>query len=120
MPQEQTTELEFADFIREFAHGSTNRAATERLREVIAACMETGAKGSITIKFSIDTKQGLAEIKSAISVKKPEAGLPGGHYYATPDGRLHDEDPRQTKLPLKVIPQPIPIKNATINTNGEG
>lgn len=116
MPQQENDDRDFADLIREFAHGTTNKIATERLREVVAACVATGSKGSITIKFSIDAKQGLAEVKAAISVKKPEPALPGSHYYTTESGDLRDEDPRQTKLPLaKVLDIPAPkiVPNTT-------
>lgn len=106
MPQDKTEEIDFAEFLREFAHGSTNRTATERLREVVAACQSTNSKGSITIKFSIDAKQGLAEVRAGISVKKPEPALPGGHYYTNEAGELLDEDPRQMKLNPKVIDAP--------------
>lgn len=101
----ETEETDFADFIREYAHGSTNKMATERMRELVAACRETGSKGSITVKFTIDTKNGLAEVRAAISCKKPEPGLPGAHYYTNEAGELLDEDPRQMKLAPKILDQ---------------
>lgn len=115
MSQDEAEEFDFADVIREFAHGSTNKVATERLREVVAACRETGSKGSITLKLSIDVKQGIAEIKAGLSVKKPEPALPGQCFYATDAGDLVDEDPRQLKLPTKIIDAP-----ATLKTVGGG
>lgn len=119
----QKQEQDFAEFVREFGHGSTNRTLTERLREVVAACSESNGKGSITLKIGVDAKQGLAELKVSVSVKKPEPALPGGHYYTTPDGDLLDEDPRQMKLNPKVIDAPqtkpriVPISAAN---NGNG
>lgn len=107
---------DFADIIKEFAHGSTNKTATERLREVVAACVTSGAKGSITLKLSVGVHQGIAEIKAQISTKKPEPSLPGACFYATEDGELLDEDPRQLKLPAKVIDSPTPLK--TIHGGG--
>jgi hypothetical protein len=94
---------DFADIIKEFAHGSTNKVLTERLKEIVNACRETGAKGAITLKLSVDIKQGIAELKAAISVKKPEPALPGQHFYATDGGELVDEDPRQLKPPSKIL-----------------
>ncbi len=115
--QQANEEIEFADFLKEFAHGTTNRIATERLREVVAACVKTGCKGALTIKLQIDAHQGLAEVKVAISVKKPEPSLPGGHYYTTEDGELRDEDPRQLKLPTaKIIDAPTQLR--TVPTIG--
>ena len=118
MAQAPQDELNFSDIVREFAHGTTDKIATERLREVIKACRETGAKGSITLKLSIDTKHGLAEVRAAISVKKPETSLPGGHYWTTEDGNLRDEDPRQLKLPTKVIDAPTQLKTVPNTTQG--
>lgn len=115
---EKPVEVDFAQFLKEFAHGSTNQIATERLREVVAACQAIGAKGSITIKVSVDAKQGLAEIKAAISVKKPEPALPGACYYTTEDGALLDEDPRQLKLPTKVLDAPAKLKTIEGGNNG--
>jgi hypothetical protein len=110
MTIERQEEHDFADIVREFAHGSTNQVATQRLREVVKACRETGAKGSITLKLAIDSKQGIAEIKASLSVKKPEPALPGQCFYTTDDGALVDEDPRQMKLPTKVIDAPAQLK----------
>lgn len=101
---------DFADIIKEFAHGSTNKLATERLREIVRACIETGSKGSITLKLSVDVKQGIAEVKAALSVKKPEPGLPGQCFYTAEGGALLDEDPRQMKLPAKIIDAPTKLK----------
>ena len=101
---------DFADMIKEFAHGSTNRAATEALRNVVRACVENGGKGSVTLKLVIDTKAGVAEIKAKLGVSKPEPALPGGHFYYTENGDLVDEDPRQLKLPAKIIDAPAKLK----------
>jgi hypothetical protein len=99
-------EQEFSDFLAEFGHGVTNRTAAQRLREVVQACRETGKKGSVTIKIDVAVSGGLAEIKATVKASRPEGTLPGGMYFATDDGELATEDPRQTKLPLKVIDAP--------------
>ena len=119
MPEPQNEPQEFADLIREFAHGTTNEIATKRLREVVAACVAVGGKGSITIKLSINAKQGIASVGASISVKKPEPELPGSSYYTTEDGELRDEDPRQLKLPSKVIDAPSKLKTVNFPQGGE-
>lgn len=109
----EAVEHDFADLIKEFAHGSTNKMATERLREIVKACRETGKKGAIKLTLGVNVQQGIVEIKAAISTTKPEAALPGACFYATDEGGLSDEDPRQLKLPAKIIDAPAQLK--TIN-----
>lgn len=101
---------DFAQFLEEFAHGSLNNSATEQLRDLVAACIETGQKGSITIKIGVDVNGKLAELKAAIKTSKPQVGLPGEVMFTGEDGTLHHEDPRQMKLSAKIldIPQSTP------------
>lgn len=106
----QDTERDFSQFISEFAHGSVNKTATDKLREVVAACIETGQKGSVTIKINIGADGKLAELRAMISSKKPERGLPGQVFFTTEDGNLRDEDPRQMKLPGKVLDAPTTLR----------
>lgn len=101
----------FATWLEELAKGSTNRIASERMAEVVKACQETGRKGSVTIKIDISAANGLAEVRAALSVKKPEPSLPGSSYYVDKGGELRDEDPRQLTLPAAKILDIAPIKN---------
>lgn len=98
-----TEERDFSQVLADFAHGSVNTQATAKLREVVAACTETGRKGSVTLKIDISSDGKLAEVRAHITSKKPEAALPGGVFFTTEDGELRDEDPRQLKLPTKVL-----------------
>lgn len=75
---------------------------------MIAACASTGKKGGITLKIVCGSAGGLAELRASVTVTKPEPALPGGTYYTTETGALVNEDPRQMKLPAKVIDvQPV-------------
>lgn len=113
-----TEEFSFADFIAEFGKGATNRVASERMREVIKACSETGRKGAITIKLEMGSVGGIAEVRAKISVTKPEPALPGGVYFTKDDGSLVEEDPRQLKLPVAKVIDIAPVRN--INSNPQG
>jgi hypothetical protein len=107
MPDPATdTDFEFSEFLKEFGHGVPNRILGERMREVIRACKQTGAKGSITIKIDMAAKSDLAEVKIGISSKRPEPGMPNGFFFTTEDGSLVEEDPRQMKLAPKVLNMP--------------
>lgn len=94
---------DFARFLEEFSYGSVNEQATAKLREVVAACRKTGNKGSITIKLSIAVKGEMAEVGFSIKTSKPEDALPGRIYFATDNGALATSDPRQLKLPHKIL-----------------
>ncbi len=99
-------DFNFSDFLAEFGRGVPNRIMSDRLREIVRACNETGSKGSITLKLEIGAKGGMAELRASITAKRPEPGLPGGHYFTTEDGGLVEEDPRQLKMPGKIIDVP--------------
>ncbi len=108
--------FDFAEFLAEFGKGATNRVASERMREIVQACIATGRKGSITIKLEVGAAGGVAELRAKISVTKPEPALPGGVYFTTDEGALVEEDPRQMKLPSKIL-DIQPVRN--INTKQE-
>lgn len=120
MKQDDDTDRDFSQFLAEFAHGSVNTKATEKLREVVAACIETGRKGAVTIKIDITADGKLASLRAHVSSKKPEAALPGQVFFTTEAGDLRDEDPRQLKLPTKVIDAPsTTLKTIPLNQGKE-
>ena len=96
----------FAEFLQEMSHGAVDQQATDKFREIVRACMETGQSGSITVKLTIKAASKLAEVSAKISTTKPEPKVPGQTFYTSDDGNLHNEDPRQLKLPSKVIEVP--------------
>lgn len=102
-------DFDFADWLKEFGHGATNRQMTKLLRDTVAACKETGKKGAITLKLTIGAADNLAELAASITAKRPESSLPGGSYYVTEDGGLVEDDPRQQRFPTKIL-APVPIK----------
>lgn len=97
---------DFAEFLADFAYGSVNDQASEKLREVISACKKTGSKGSLALKLSVAVKGEMASLAFKISTSKPEPELPGTILFATEDGALAKSDPRQLKLPSKVLESP--------------
>lgn len=100
-------DFDFANFLAEFGKGTTNNVAGKRLREVVQACEKNGGKGKLTITFEIGVRGGMAELKAKVDSKRPEPALPGGMYFATDEGALVEEDPRQLKLP---VPKAIDVQ----------
>lgn len=94
---------DFAELLTEFGHGAANRKLTDSLRELVAACKETGRKGSLTIKLAVKADGKMTSVGIDVKTTKPEHALPGEIFYATDDGGLTREDPRQRSLPLKVL-----------------
>lgn len=110
--------FDFADFLATFAKGSANTALTKRLTEIVQACRETQGKGSITLKLTIGCQGGMSEVKAKISYSKPDPAVPGAVFFTTEDGALVEDDPRQLKLPAKVIDiQPVRTINPNPNPN---
>lgn len=97
-------EFDFADMLKEFGRGATNRQMTAVLRDVVAACEATGKKGSVTLKLTISSDDGIAQIGADVKSTKPGPSLPSGSYYVTSAGGLVEEDPRQQKLPVVSLP----------------
>lgn len=104
----------FASWLEEFAHGTTHKIASERMQEIVKACEETGRKGSLTIKIDIGV---VAEVRANVTVKKPERPMPGATYYATTEGELVSEDPRQLSLPAPRVIDPAPVRMIHVHHN---
>ncbi len=97
-------DFNFALWLEELGHGATNTRAGKLLREIVGACEATGKTGKLVLTLTVGAVGGLAEVRPTLKITKPDPALPGGSYFATEEGDLVTEDPRQGKLPLKAIP----------------
>ena len=89
----------FIDAIRVLRYGALSDELTKELQRVVLACADTGRKGTLTLRLSIKPgKAGQLEIADAVSVKLPEPDRAVSLLFATPDGNLQREDPRQLSL----------------------
>jgi hypothetical protein len=89
---------EFAELITDFGHGAVNRSLTDSMRAVVAACVDTGRKGSLTIKIDVKPEGKTVGLSVNVKSNKPEHALPGEIFYGTEDGGLTREDPKQTRF----------------------
>lgn len=86
--------------------------AQTKLQDLVKRIVETGKKGSLTIKLEImPPSDGALAIKDTITPKMPEAEKSVSLFYADDDGSLHREDPKQPSLP-GVIPMDPQTKAA--------
>jgi hypothetical protein len=94
---------DFADFLSGFGHGAVNRMLSKRMRELVAAARLAGSKGSITLTINVAAKGEMAGVEMKVKTNKPEMPLPSGLYFTSEEGGLTSEDPRQLKLPARVL-----------------
>ena len=78
--------------------------AGAKLGELIAAIVATNKAGSLTMKIDIKpSTAGALAVKASVAIKKPKGLPPESLLWATPEGNLMADDPRQTKLELKPV-----------------
>lgn len=90
---------QFSDVLQELRYGTLHDELTERLQEVVNACIDTGKVGSMTL--SIKLKPGLGgelEITDQIKTTIPELAKGSSIMWATPEGNLQRQDPRQMTI----------------------
>ena len=78
--------------------------ASDKLAELVNAVTSTGKAGSLTLKIDVKpSTAGALAVRGDVKIKKP-ARLPReALLWATPDGNLLAEDPKQTRLELKPV-----------------
>lgn len=91
-------ETETGDLVPLLDHAGSEFAA------LVKAIGSTNKAGSLTLKIDIKpSTAGALAVKASVSVKLPKGLPPESLLWATPDGNLVAEDPRQTKLELKPV-----------------
>ena len=86
----------------------------EKLTEVVRAAELTGKTGSISVTLKIKAKgsSGQIEITPAVKALVPEHERGNVLMFATPEGNLQLEDPRQQKRTFKDAPEAKTLKFA--------
>lgn len=81
--------------------------AGDKFAELVKAVTATGKAGSLTLKIDVKpSTAGALAVKGDCNTKLPK-GMPAESLlWATPDGNLLAEDPKQIKLPLKAVETP--------------
>ena len=106
------------DTLRHLMGGTFLDEAGEKLAELVAAVDSTGKAGKITLTIAVkkSTKAAMA-VTADIKISKPMEAPDATLMFATPEGNLLTEDPRQQKLALKQVPAATaaPIQKAGVN-----
>ncbi len=90
----------FVATLRALRLGELDDELTSELHQLVEKCQATGRAGSITLTLSLKPgKGGQIEVIDDIKVKNPKPERGSSIMFATPEGNLQREDPRQGKLP---------------------
>lgn len=98
---EATDQMDFAVTLAQLAKGKTNRRLSDELRDVVAAVTKTGKAGKVTLTINIKPQKnvpGAVIVTEASKATAPVFDQQGAIFYATEDGDLVRDDPRQHAL----------------------
>lgn len=96
---------EFLSALQRHRAGGLLEDASGKLNEVVAAVALTGKAGSLTIKLNVKpASRGHAAVvvQDTVTSKVPRLEPEASFWFATAEGHLQTEDPRQKQLPLSV------------------
>lgn len=89
----------FTDTLNAMRFGTLTDGLTKELHELTKACANTQRVGSITLTLSLKPgKGGQIEVFDDIKVKLPKPERGSSIMFATPEGNLQREDPRQMEI----------------------
>lgn len=79
-------------------------AAGDKFSELINAVTSHQKVGTLTLKIAVKpSTAGAMAVKAEVSISKPKGLPPESLLWATPEGNLIGEDPKQIKLDLKAV-----------------
>jgi putative aminopeptidase FrvX len=105
----------FTDVIRDLRFGETLDEISTEFNKLVTAVENTGKAGSLTFTVKIKpSAAGAIEVIDEIKTKLPQLAKGTSLFFATPEGNLVRNNPRQDELPgLKEVPKnEKPLKEA--------
>lgn len=100
----------FTEILAEHGHGTINQQAGEQMQALVRAAIKYRGKGKQILTTEVQSKDGeTVEVKITVKTTEPRPGGVTFTYFATSEGDLVDENPRQTKIPAKIL-RPTPIR----------
>lgn len=103
-------------------YGTLGEELTKRLTSLTQACQERGKAGKITLTLTLKPgKGGQMEVFDDIKFVEPKEDRGSSIMFATPEGHLQREDPRQKSLPgIRSVEQPAaPVREVVDADTGE-
>lgn len=100
---------QIADVLRDLTGGQTYDELNAALAEVVGAVVRTRKAGEISIKLKIKANgETSVMIVDEIKTKVPQEARGETLFFTTSNGDLIRDDPRQSKLPLREVPEAQP------------
>jgi len=96
----------FLSTLQKHRGGALLTEASEAMSKVVAAVALTGKGGTLTITLKVKpaTRGNSAVVLGdEIKTKEPKMQAMESFWFATPDGELAKDDPRQTQMALSVV-----------------
>jgi hypothetical protein len=96
----------FGQFLHEQRSGLLHDELSETLAELVTACVETGKKGTLTLKVDVKpTKDGVTLLLTDdVKTTLPKHDAKPALFFYDEHGNLLRKDPRQMDLDLKELP----------------
>ncbi len=95
---------EFISMLTDIRAGSLCHELDEKLKPLVKAVLMTGKKGVLEIKISLKPDGiGRVCVSDVANVKMPSADMGNTRLFATEQGQLLADDPRQMHLPLSHV-----------------
>ncbi|WP_316150484.1 hypothetical protein [Cupriavidus sp. BIC8F] len=93
------------DTLRHIGGGVFIDLASDKMNELVNAVDSSGKSGKLTLEVSVKkaTRGGAMHITGKVTLKKPAEDALEAMLFATPEGNLVADDPRQQKLDLKNV-----------------
>ncbi len=89
----------FTDTLRAIRFGELQEELTEQMNALTKACTESGRAGELVLKIKLKPgKGGQVELLDDLSTKLPKQERGTSIFFATPEGNLQREDPRQMDI----------------------
>ncbi|WP_078198584.1 hypothetical protein [Cupriavidus necator] len=106
------------DTLRHIGGGVFIDLASDKMNELVNAVDTTGKSGKLTLEVSVKkaTRGGAMHITGKVTLKKPAEDALEAMLFATPEGNLVADDPRQQKLDLKNVSSAIDTPPANLKT----
>lgn len=93
------------DVLRQIAGGSMLDHASDQFAELVRAIDTNGGSGKVTVELTVKkaSRAGAMLVTGKSTLKKPADDPMEALLFATPEGNLVADDPRQQKLDLKQV-----------------
>lgn len=106
------------DTIRQIGGGVFIDTASDKLAELVAAVDQSGKSGKINLTITVKkaTRGGAMHVSGTVTLTKPPADPLECMLFATPEGNLVADDPKQQKLDLKAVAGAVEFNPSTLKT----